>query len=509
MASSPYKPDDEEQDNYFHGFSGNPKLVARTGHGRWTKSLFESGHWDNRMLIQYRKYYMALDNLDIIGKWSKDLSMSIVTALGHCKWSYFFPIRTCLRDDDYRQEGTAATILLVAVDPASLEREDAIRIALSCRDIIRKFGIFDLEVEIMEGGYTQHAASAQLEEYFDHKHKTTSEKILPLLSYTGYPTVYLEDRTGQGTVGLHVKLGADESTVYGLTCRHVVCSNRAAHESHKPSAEDRQYHIQANATTFDEILLGLQSSIRDQEIFLRSQQSRIQRWDDWYQYDNPKGVPKPTEAERKNLASKQKSLAHNTRVLRALGQIVDGNQRQIGHLAFHPSFTISPEQQRGYLRDWALIELDPKKFTRSPDNSEDELEPWYSVAKRGAATGLTIGTNSGIDAVVRRPGYGLDGDAYTWELLIVPEKVDKFSDTGDSGSALFNTYGHVVGIVTGSNGVKNDGGKFEGHNVVPQDADEEIPASKRVKGTDITFAAPIKWVLDDIQDFTGQQVRLA
>ncbi|RWA04460.1 hypothetical protein EKO27_g10645 [Xylaria grammica] len=229
MASSPYKPDNKEKDNYFHGFSGNPKLVARTGHNRWTKSLFESGHWDNRRLIQYRKYYMALDNLDIIGKWSKDLSMSIITALGRCKWSYFSPIRTCLRDDDYRQEGTAATILLVAVDPASLEWEGAIRIALSCRDIIRKFGIFDLEVEIVEGGYTQHAASAQLEEYFDHNHKPTSEMILPLLSHTGYPITYLEDRTRQGTVGLHVKLGADESTVYGLTCRHVVCSNRAAH----------------------------------------------------------------------------------------------------------------------------------------------------------------------------------------------------------------------------------------------------------------------------------------
>ncbi|KAI0401326.1 hypothetical protein F4802DRAFT_580896 [Xylaria palmicola] len=43
MASSPYKPDDEERDSYFHGFSGSPTLVARTGHNRWTKPPFETG----------------------------------------------------------------------------------------------------------------------------------------------------------------------------------------------------------------------------------------------------------------------------------------------------------------------------------------------------------------------------------------------------------------------------------------------------------------------------------
>ncbi|KAI0859023.1 hypothetical protein F4860DRAFT_516278 [Xylaria cubensis] len=50
-------------------------------------------------------------------------------------------------------EGAAATILLVAVEPASLQWEDGINIALSCREIIRKFKIFDVEVEIMEGRY--------------------------------------------------------------------------------------------------------------------------------------------------------------------------------------------------------------------------------------------------------------------------------------------------------------------------------------------------------------------
>ncbi|KAI0532351.1 hypothetical protein GGR58DRAFT_517784 [Xylaria digitata] len=524
MASSPYKPGNGERDNYFYGFSGSPKLVARTGHNRWIKSLFESEYGWTSELIQHHKHYMALDDPDIIGKWSKDLSISIITALGQCKWSYFFPIRTCLKDDFHRQEGVAATILLVAVEPASLQWEDGINIALSCRDIIRKFKIFDVEVEIMEGRYTQHAASTQLEAHFDHiTHRDTSNEfhrslyilglldpplrdILPLLSYTGYPIAYLEDQKGQGAVGLHVKLGGDESTVYGLTRRHVVYNNRAARESYKSSAEDRQYHIQAGADAFSDILSGSESTIREQKADIARLQDPIRKWDDWYQYDNPKNISPPTERQCKRLTWLQTSLAYNTSV--------------IGHLAFLPSFMISPRQP-GYLRDWALVELDPKKFIRGLDNRvfigsgvnkfqnngapectlglrhEDEVEPEsYTVAKRGATTGLTVGTKSGIEAVVRQPSKDLAGDVYSWELLIVPENgANRFSAKGDSGAAIFNTNGCVVGIVTASNGVT-----------------DETPASEMAKlpeGTDITFAAPIKWVLDDIQDFTGEQPRLA
>ncbi|KAI0543315.1 hypothetical protein F4679DRAFT_593311 [Xylaria curta] len=521
MASSPYKPDNEERDNYFHGFSGSPKLVARTGHNRWTKSQFKYG-WGGE-LAQHRKHYMALDDPDIIGKWSKDLSTSIITALGRCRWSYFFPIRTCLRDDTHRrQEGAASTILLVAVEPASLQWEDGINIALSCRDIIRKFKIFDVEVEIMEGRYTQHAASTQLEAHFDPNENETAESILPLLSYIGYPIAYLEEKRSQGTVGLHIKLGANESTIYGLTCRHVVYNDHAAQESYKPLAEDRQYHIQANAATFDDILYALESEIREQEAEVALHRDLIRKWDEWYQYYNPSNISPPSEFQRQRLAWKEKSLAYNTSVVEILEKIVDRKQRQIGHLAFLPSFTISP-RQRGYLRDWALVELDPNKFIRSPDNrvfcgfknkimppgvceltlqlrhkDEVDLQSCNTVAKRGATTGLTFGKRSGIEAVVRHPGAGLDGDVYTWELLIVPEMgSNSFSKEGDSGSAIFDVDdGYVVGIVTGSNGVA-----------------DETPASKMVKWsketTDVTFAAPIKWVLDDIQDFTGQQVRLA
>ncbi|KAI1131893.1 hypothetical protein F5Y10DRAFT_285376 [Nemania abortiva] len=545
VDTDPYKPDPEETKDYFHGFSGSPRLVARTGHARWTKTLYEYG-WDQTP-VQHEKCYMALEDPEIIGKWGKDLSTSIIEALGHCKWAYFFPIRTCLRDDRRLQKSAAVTSLLVAVKPASLEWEDGIKIALRCRDIMREFMIFDIEVEIMEGQYTQHAASTQLEALFSPEYPITTEIILPLLSHPGYSIAYLEERPGEGTVGLHIKLGADDSTVYGLTCRHVVCGGRAKHESYKPSADDRRYHISGSQGHLGEIQSKLDSRLIGERADLVRQRGPIEKWDNWYQYDNRKNISPPTEEDRLRLQNMQGIVNYDASVAQALQDIEDRKERQIGHLAYYPGFSISARQP-GYLRDWALVELDVRKFTLPPANTitislqpssvvcgnidpkltlmpEITVEPMV-VSKIGQKTGLTHGTTSGIEAVVRHPCK--DGPVeYSWEMLIVPEEgASYFSQAGDSGSAVFNRSGQVVAIVTASNKgdpiqwrcVPDKGSSSplrvrhsKDQGVAPQDADE-TPASKIVnipRGTNVTFAAPIQWVLDDIEDFTRKKPRLA
>ncbi|KAI8946013.1 hypothetical protein F4801DRAFT_566103 [Xylaria longipes] len=62
MAFFPCKPDNEERDIYFYGFSGSPKLVARTGHNRWTKSLSESEYRYSAGLIHV---VLLLPNPDV------------------------------------------------------------------------------------------------------------------------------------------------------------------------------------------------------------------------------------------------------------------------------------------------------------------------------------------------------------------------------------------------------------------------------------------------------------
>ncbi|KAI0106192.1 hypothetical protein GGR51DRAFT_548822 [Nemania sp. FL0031] len=514
----PYKPEDEEVNKYFYGFSGNPKLVASTGHNRWVKSLSTEAGWGQR-LVQGRKYYLAVQDPEIIKNWNKDkgLSIQVMGLLDQCNWSCFFPVRTGLRDDYNHPKGVPTTILLIAVEPGSLQWEAGIKITLGCRDLIQKLGIFDVEVEIMEGRYTEYAASIELEPFFDRK-DVIGKHILPLLPYLGYPVASLEGKKWQGTMGMHVKLGNDPK-IYGLTCWHVVWNDRKAHESYK--------------------------SLEDNQELIKLRELRISKWDEIYQWDPPEDVPPPDENDRQELATLKENLARYALTLKILEKYDERKDRQIGHLAFLQSFTLSL-RQLGYFRDWALIELDLSKFPRAPDNkvvlnlpgevanpiglpfpekklvlpNADITSPKF-VVKRGATTGLTVGEMSAIEAVVRRPGHGEDKDVFTWELLIIPGSgprgkgnvADRFSQEGDSGSAIFDASGTIVGIVVAGNasgdwrGVpdKQTSSSREykklkgGLNIAPQDADK----------TDITFAHPIKWVLDDIEEFTGQKVQLA
>lgn len=538
----PYKPDDEERDEYYFGLAGKPRLVARTSHNRWSRPM-ETGAYTG----QIRKRSAAVLNYDqpeLVARWTKDLVLALVKGLEDCRWSYFFPIRIGLEDTP----SELPTVLLVAVERDSLQWEEGVAIALECRRILQEFKIASIEVEIREGKHTPNAASTEFESQVDTAAWTTcrsktNELALPMLSSLGYPIGYAEDRK-EGSLGLHLRLGGESSAVYGLTCRHVVSNGRRPNESYKVSEghkqENKQYHVQAGDNGFSKCLARLAKHQRYLDLEIDPLRTAKQRWEDWYQYDESLEHKRPTERQTSRLAKLQSQDAYHKRIIDLFSKISHKKYRQIGHLAFCPKMELSSEQP-GYLKDWALIELDPDKFSSPPDNKvfvgkaddwcQDYLDngflPLYLpdrdlgcgkptfVAKRGFRTGLTFGTMNGVEAVVRRPGNFKNH--FAWEMLIVPSsKERKFSKKGDSGSIIFDLNGAVVGLVNGSTADPPETWrgitelkKYPGGTVRPEDAEEGPNLATWPDGTDITFATPIRWVLDDIARFTGLEPRLA
>ncbi|KAI1443965.1 hypothetical protein F5Y02DRAFT_391453 [Annulohypoxylon stygium] len=130
-----------------------------------------------------------------------------------------------------------------------------------------------------------------------------------------------------------------------------------------------------------------------------------------------------------------------------------------------------------------------------------------------------MGYKNSIEAVVRC--YKGLKDQFTWEMLINPELgYNKFSTFGDSGSCVFHPVGTTAGLVPGSTIDQPEGGKEEWRDI-PQKTlrklktraeDAEETPSDDVAGispeTDVTFATPIGWVLEDIEKFTGLKPRL-
>ncbi|KAI6084290.1 hypothetical protein F4821DRAFT_176193 [Hypoxylon rubiginosum] len=510
--SEPYRPSDEERDEYYFGISGKPRLVARTSHHKWSVPKYErcDGTWRR----VYKPLFEGKQPI-IVSRWTEDLTLALVEALSGCSWSYFFPI--CIGF-----HGKFPTILQVAVEEDSLQWDEGVAIALKCRTILRDFHIDNVEVEIREGRYVDCAASTELERQIDPKHDnpwiSTNELVIPMLSSLGYPIGYAGEQKAEGSLGLHIRLGDEDPAVYGLTCRHVVSDDRQPTESYTSSGDHKQYHVQGGEIGFSKCLHKLkQWGSEFEELHIEPLRTKKQRWEDGESHECL------TEKETRDLAKFELSAAYHNKVIDLVDKISDKKDRQIGHLAFHPKSELSSERP-GYLKDWALIKLDLNKFNDDPSNKvfindywryypghdiwkytvdgffplhlepqgPEGSKPTTRVGKRGFATGLKFGVANGVEAVVRRPTWGKS--QFACEMLIVSNHYKHyrapFSDKGDSGSSIFDMQGRVVGLLNG----RGDG--------TPDD-------DQALWGSDVTFATPIRWVLEDIKRFTGLEPRLA
>lgn len=184
-----------------------------------------------------------------------------------------------------------------------------------------------------------------------------------------------------------------------------------------------------------------------------------------------------------------------------------------------------PEDDEGlreHLDDYGFL---PIQGTRPWATTERQP---YRVGKRGMKIGLTFSVVGEIEAVLRTPIAGGE-DKISWAYLIVSyDRVknphEGFSKSGDSGSCVFDLSGRVVGIVDAgqqSVNVKRFGKcyddigftlppKVSATSPAPQDSIDfdNSQDRKQSRCTDVTFVTPIDWILDDIQEFTGYNVKI-
>lgn len=185
-----------------------------------------------------------------------------------------------------------------------------------------------------------------------------------------------------------------------------------------------------------------------------------------------------------------------------------------------PSFHVGLEVR--YTEDWGLVRLKTERFTtdttpnvlrlddssysffggvRFPEDGElrlsgtravtESLDQPIKVVKRGATSGQTIGYASAIESFERFKL--IDGrktlDHVSWEIPVIGQPASTpFSAAGDSGSAVLDLTGRVIGIIT--RGQLQEEGRY-GQNV------------------DITLVTPILFVLGRIREVCGLEPRLA
>jgi hypothetical protein len=287
-------------------------------------------------------------------------------------------------------------------------------------------------------------------------------------------------------MGLYLKQN-NADKYFGLTCRHI-----AFLETN--NSQPRQRMIQPGDTTFEKLEKG--------------NSDYIEYWSD-----------------QPNLETAIQELKSLQETKEFLESFAEPDNRVIGHTFFSPSYSL--HHPKGWLRDWALIELDIKKFGDKPPTNivyigdisdtikkklnarppgfhfkmrgnkslklqdyirEDEIahptmrdwnnEPCLIVGKSGRSTGVTWGTANEVKSVTRI----FSSEMVSKEWCVLSSISNPFSEPGDSGSVIFDLKGRIGGIMSSGVGLTNS--------------------------VDTTYATPMDWLLSDINEQLKEPIHI-
>lgn len=229
MAAEILYPSSDEQELYYFGLPSRPKLIARSSTTPWepkmdrtdplwpslrTKSLTPPG----------RHHLIPLWN-DING----DLRKDIIEALAGTEWHTIDLLRLGYNSPNGEEpDGPQPITLLVSIEPAKVAWEEAHRVVMRCKAILEEHGISDVHCEMRESKFHRAADSPQLRA---SSGLGLTRPATDADTYTseciGVPVGSSGREDTLGTKGLYLRSNDEtaagkSSTVFALTCRHVV-----------------------------------------------------------------------------------------------------------------------------------------------------------------------------------------------------------------------------------------------------------------------------------------------
>ncbi|KAJ4268696.1 hypothetical protein NW762_002763 [Fusarium torreyae] len=409
IPRQPEPPTDEETGSYYLGLSGSPRLVARSSIGPWT--LLEDEYTVSKTID-------PVGNHPIVRLWNDStgrLRHDILAAVASIEWTIMdilrvgFSRRIHTTDEPVEKPIT----LLVSVQPDSTPWSLGIEVALRCREILRQYGIRDVEVELMESRLsTSNSTGAKL----------TSEALTEpvhvraqLSEFLGTSIASANTPLREGTKELYLRLKGKDK-ILAVTCRHILFPDDAPNVDQRHNDSAPHLVIQPGEGTLKVAVGWLAASIEMNENMIAH------------------ALPGLDTTDEEALI--QTSQALQTRFKEAM----DYKQRAIGHLLFSPK-----------------TEQDPAIIAESLD---EEAIP---VAKSGPTSGLTFGLANEAKSIIRRPCEEEGAEQFTseeWCIMGIKRwRIERteFSDKGDSGSCVWDMHGRAVGMVASGKKARDDG----------------------------------------------------
>ena len=476
-----------------------PVLIARTGIP-WKEPTGPEAY-------PIRKELRPIGNHEVKAIWEDKLAPELHQLLDsmEVKWTSTEIIRIGAAEEAY-----APVILWIGVIPSSLSGDPAVHVASECQNLLAKYNIKDIDVEI-RGSTVTRSAGPKLLEHVSAFDPTVDVRI-PLTATLGHPICAQHTPEVEGTGGFFITKDEDTKRVFLVTARHVLFPPEK--NTHFEYENNQPRH---NITLFSDN--GFEKHLKSIKDEIRSQR-RTKDYNYRVRCDKKKDDAEAKEIkdfaqdnmDRAEKAEKRLEEFHED-ILTSWGT---QESRLIGHTILSPPISISKSE--GYTEDWAIIEIDPSKVDESnfhgnaidlgtkiedllskfPDYffeylcdhllrlkgtmiSDREmrhptiLDPCLIVLKNGNATGLTVGRANDIFSYTQI--WDENGKATIskeWAILPFDSKSGAFSAKGDSGAVIVDSRGRIGGLITSGAG--------------------------STSGLDITYATPIGFLFKSIEE---------
>ncbi|KAL5593144.1 hypothetical protein FOBRF1_012246 [Fusarium oxysporum] len=503
------EPSDRERRMYYCGLPSGPKLVARSSITPW----FQPHEWpkNKRLDVATGHKIQQLWN-DPQGS----LRKLIIGNLSGIDWTAIDILRVgyedAYQDADRLSQCPVTMLISVTENSASFRQAEATIVA--CKDILIRFGLNDVEVEMKEsivsttasipGPATSDPSAGQSAPRLDPGpfdndiNDIKYDFFRDISEYIG-TSIDSPHEFKEGTKGLYLQ-GNDGKT-YALACRHSLFSAEYCKEYRYYDGNDTKYVLQPGSDNLSKLVgrfKGRKEAI-DETIKEMAKPA----------YDAPGFQDKLPDflQEQILLQSCQPRMEQFDNEACAV----------IGRVEFSPPIELCSQRLR--LRDWALVELAQDSFTTklselrnkvpvtqdlsslvskipaSPTEmarrlrfsashelaigpiiipGSEETPPGLFVLKHGRTTGFTIGRANGVHSVLRH-AFEIAEEVVSSEWCIVGLG-NAFSDKGDSGAVVFDLESRVGGMITAG-----------------------LRKQDNADGFDVTYATPMQWLLDDIK----------
>ncbi|KAF8162649.1 hypothetical protein B0H34DRAFT_794449 [Crassisporium funariophilum] len=405
-------------------------------------------------------------------------------------------------------------VLWIGVRPGSLEGAPAFSSGAEILEILKSFGIEDVEVEYRESIYMRSAGPELLRHV--SKVNDTVDVRSPLTPTLSLSIATADSPDAQGTLGLRTPPPTT------------------------PTSSRTTPALLANTFNFSALALLTSSSTassRASAIMLQQHDEGIERLEkrlaggvDGDDDDEDEVAEAKKELELTRAQSKAVNDAIKT-LEQFFAQVkMDWGaprQRVIGHIRSSPAvaFNVGTE---GFTEDWGAFEIDGPKFAkafkgnvldlgefrfvldlsrfrppsltitprctpatkypsdrllplrgmisqelmRRPDMLDHDNEPCLIVIKSGSATGVTIGRATGLFSLVRDDDTG--EESREWAIYNYDKNSGVFSARGDSGSIVVDGRGRIGGLPTGGAG--------------------------KTETSDVTYVTPMFWLWPRIKE---------